>query len=207
MDKSAYKVAMCIESTLLIILVSTFYLTSYIGVDPDCFETTTALDLVNSTTANITLDDSPVIDTCVTALSTKVAYAVWVWAIFFTFPGTYSTQPAVTTQTFGHKYGGFIYAFLFSCDIINNLMVATMSRAIKEAYGYLGIFLTISGFGVLALVITCFYPYRPRPGPRPTESWCLFPSLEKLGLVEIPRGDDQNNGRETKNPELRTTRM
>ena len=43
-------------------------------------------------------------------------------------PGTYSTQPAVTVQTFGHKYGGFIYAFLFSGDIINNLITALMSR-------------------------------------------------------------------------------
>ena len=42
--------------------------------------------------------------------------------------GTYSTQPAVTVQTFGHKYGGFIYAFLFSGDIINNLITALMSR-------------------------------------------------------------------------------
>ena len=42
--------------------------------------------------------------------------------------GTYSTQPAVTVQTFGHKYGGFIYAFLFSGDIINNLLTALMSR-------------------------------------------------------------------------------
>ena len=25
-------------------------------------------------------------------------FAVWVWAIYFTFPGTYSTTPAVTTQ-------------------------------------------------------------------------------------------------------------
>ncbi len=37
-------------------------------------------------------------------------------------------QPAVTTQTFGHKYGGFIYAFLFSSDLVNNLMVATLSK-------------------------------------------------------------------------------
>ena len=26
------------------------------------------------------------------------AFTVWVWAIYFTFPGTYSTMPAVTTQ-------------------------------------------------------------------------------------------------------------
>jgi hypothetical protein len=32
------------------------------------------------------------------ALVAKALYAAWVWAIFFTFPGTYSTQPAVTTQ-------------------------------------------------------------------------------------------------------------
>ena len=57
----------------------------------------------------------------------QVVFALWVWAIYLTFPGTYSTQPAVTTQTFGHKYGGFIYAFLFSSDIINNLLVAILS--------------------------------------------------------------------------------
>ena len=49
--------------------------------------------------------------------------------------GTYSTQPAVTTQTFGHKYGGFIYAFLFSCDIINNFLVATLSTVIAVDVG------------------------------------------------------------------------
>ena len=38
-----------------------------------------------------------------TALSTKIVYALWVWCIFLTFPGTYAMQPAVTTQTFGHK--------------------------------------------------------------------------------------------------------
>ena len=41
--------------------------------------------------------------------------------------GTYSTQPAAAIQTFGHKYGGFIYAFLFSGDLINNFLTATMS--------------------------------------------------------------------------------
>ena len=81
-----------------------------------------------------------------TATVTKAIYAIWVWAIYFTFPGlkhylgpndhfdfagTYSTQPAVTVQTFGHKYGGFIYAFLFSGDIINNLITALMSRVSK----------------------------------------------------------------------------
>ena len=87
-----------------------------------------------------------------TATVTKAVYAIWVWAIYFTFPGlkhdlawpndhfdfsgTYSTQPAVTVQTFGHKYGGFIYAFLFSGDIINNLITALMSRVSKAILLY-----------------------------------------------------------------------
>ena len=39
-------------------------------------------------------------------------------------------------QTFGHKYGGFIYAFLFSGDIINNLITALMSRVSKVVLLY-----------------------------------------------------------------------
>ena len=40
-----------------------------------------------------------------TPLGGKLIFALAVWTIYFTFPGTYSTQPAVTTQTFGHKVG------------------------------------------------------------------------------------------------------
>ena len=56
---------MLIETSILTILCSTFYL---------CFET-----------------------------QSKAMFAIWVWAIFFTFPGTYAIQPAVINQTFGQK--------------------------------------------------------------------------------------------------------
>jgi hypothetical protein len=41
--------------------------------------------------------------------------------------------------------------------------VATMSKKIKENYGYLGLFLIISVWGILALTATLFYPLRPSP--------------------------------------------
>lgn len=88
-------------------------------------------------------------------------YAIWVWMIFFTFPGTYSTQPAVTTQTFGHKHGGTIYGFLFTSDIVNNLLVGFLSKPIKEAFGWLGLFVSISVFAAFAFVITRFFPSDP----------------------------------------------
>merc|ERR1711997_782289 len=98
-----------------------------------------------------------------TALSTKIVYALWVWCIFLTFPGTFAMQPAVTTQTFGHKYGGTIYAFLFSSDIVNNLSVAVLSKSIVEEYGYKGLFLIISAWGVVALLASLIYPRNPSP--------------------------------------------
>ncbi|CAB4070479.1 unnamed protein product [Lepeophtheirus salmonis] len=98
-----------------------------------------------------------------TPFMAKAAFAVWVWAIYFTFPGTYSTQPAVTTQTFGHRHGGRIYSFLFSSDIINNLMVATLSNKMLESYGYLGLFMSVSSAGIVAFIITQLYPQNPSP--------------------------------------------
>ena len=38
-----------------------------------------------------------------------------------------------------------------------------MSKRIKESYGYLGLFLIISVWGVVALAATFFYPLRPSP--------------------------------------------
>jgi len=190
MDKTAYKVSMAIEATILILLMSTFYLTCLVGVDP----TPICEDLTPPLVTNLTqVYTDCVSETPPTSVLTKAVYAIWVWAIFFTFPGTYSTQPAVTTQTFGHKYGGFIYAFLFSGDIINNLLTAAMSKIIQESLGWLGLFLIMSSFGILALAATFFYPYKPRPGPRPTETFCEHSVLARLGLVELSQETEKSS--------------
>jgi len=100
----------------------------------------------------------------------KLAFTVWIWAIYATFPGTYSTQPAVTTQTFGHKYGGTIYGFLFTSDIINNFLVGALSRTLLTYGGWVGFFLCLAVFGLFAFIITCFFPKDPCPGPRPLKT-------------------------------------
>lgn len=100
----------------------------------------------------------------------RVGFMIWIWAIYFTFPGTYSTQPAVTTQTFGHKHGGTIYGFLFTSDIINNFLVGALSRTVLGTGGWVGFFLVLATFGLLAFLITCFFPASPEPGPRPLKT-------------------------------------
>jgi len=62
---------------------------------------------------------------------------------------------------------------------------------IKNAYGWLGLFLIISVAGVVALIATLLFPYRPRPGPRPIKPRFQHPILAKLGLVEIANSSEQ----------------
>ena len=47
----------------------------------------------------------------------------------------------------------------------------------------------IISFGLLALAATYFYPYKPRPGPRPLQGQCEHPWLAKIGLVELSSGE------------------
>ena len=42
----------------------------------------------------------------------------------------------------------------------------------------------MSAFGVFALTATFFYPYSPRPGPRPLQGQCERPWLARIGLTE-----------------------
>ena len=68
-----------------------------------------------------------------------------------------------------YRYGGTIYAFLFSSDIINNLMVAALSKEIKQRFGYLGLFTIISAWGILSLLATLMYPKNPSPSKKKQE--------------------------------------
>lgn len=42
-------------------------------------------------------------------------------------------------------------------------MVATLSSTLKEKFGYAGLFLTISVWGIVALIATLLYPKSPSP--------------------------------------------
>ena len=155
MDRIGYKMSMSILAILLVMLMSTFYITSFIGVQNPV--STEPLVMTNLTLASPSLRSPEELKTQ-TNLTTKAVYAVWVWAIFLTFPGTFSMQPAATTQTFGQRHGGSIYACLFSSDVINNLLVALLLPRIIEAYGWLCLFLVVSVNGVVALIATLSLP-------------------------------------------------
>jgi len=101
-----------------------------------------------------------------TAHGGKIMFAAWIWAIYLLFPAIYALQPAVTTQTFGYKYGGTVYGLLFTCDLVLNPIVGATSQPLKDATGWSGYFYTVACFGALAAIINIFFPRNPGPpGP------------------------------------------
>ena len=86
---------------------------------------------------------------------------------------------------FVSRYGGTIYAFLFSSDIVNNLMVAALSKEIKQEFGYLGLFLIISAWGLVALLATALYPQNPSPKSNKLK-------LTKNGAITMNHGESKS---------------
>ena len=73
MDKFAYKVSMSIEAVILVILTSTFYLTSLIGVtDPVCEELVSNMSNMTTTLATTTAT-SELCEEIPTSITTKVS--------------------------------------------------------------------------------------------------------------------------------------
>jgi len=114
---------------------------------------------------------------------------------------SYSTQPAVTTQTFGHKYGGTIYGFLFTSDIINNLLVGVLSRWLLSIGGWAGFFITLSAFGAVALAVTASFPENPSPGHQavpsndPENPPLQSPTVEKPQPLALPERQEYEAGK------------
>ena len=90
----------------------------------------------------------------------------------------------LTIIFFFFRHAGTIYAFLFSSDIVNNLMVATLTTTLKEKFCYSGLFLIISIWGIVALIATLLYPKSPDPGRL---SSSLKKREEKVGQKEYKR--------------------
>ena len=64
-------------------------------------------------------------------------------------------------------------------------MVAVLSKKIKEQFGYLGLFLSISAWGILALLVTLIYPVNPTPQSQ-------LKKLNKSKQSHVVEADDAN---------------
>jgi len=91
-------------------------------------------------------------------------FTCWIWGIYLLFPAIYALQPVITNQIFGPKYGGTVYGLLFTCDLVLNPIYGYFSPILQEWGGYLWYFVIMSIFGLIAFLVTCFFPnHRSRP--------------------------------------------
>ena len=86
---------------------------------------------------------------------------------------------------------------------MNNLAVAALSKGIKEKYGYMGLFVIISAWGIVALVATLMYPKNPSPAslklrlknkkaPTPSIGEKPIKHTEVFPPESVPESKDQN---------------
>ena len=100
-------------------------------------------------------------------------------------------------------FPGTIYGFLFSSDIANNLLLGIFGKAILETWGYMGLFLILAIFPILALILTCFFPWNPAPNPGGQKKPSQEEEFAQLELAIERRGSRDDDGGEGKkeNPE------
>lgn len=89
----------------------------------------------------------------------KIAYLIWMYIIYLTFPAIYAILPAKCTEVFGTKYGGPVIGTIALGDIILNLTIKYVGEAIlqgdRKDYLYFFLFVTIGP--VLGCVATLFF--------------------------------------------------
>eukprot|EP00117_Sycon_ciliatum_P049635 scpid67080/ scgid35148/ Oxalate:formate antiporter; Oxalate:formate antiport protein; Oxalate:formate exchange protein len=88
----------------------------------------------------------------------KVAYLLWVSALFFSIGGNYTLRPLVTATTFGPKYAGQIYGLLFSSQILGSIVATTVLSQHTCNIGYGGILALCGGLQFASVVLTLLYP-------------------------------------------------
>jgi hypothetical protein len=59
-------------------------------------------------------------------------FAAWIWAVYFTFPGTYSTQPAVTTQV--HKFNNALKVHKNENFFVSDFEIFAFSSLVRHKY-------------------------------------------------------------------------
>ena len=64
-------------------------------------------------------------------------------------------------------------------------MVAALSKEIKQEFGYLGLFLIISAWGLVALLATALYPQNPSPKSNKLK-------LTKNGAITMNHGESKS---------------
>jgi len=98
-----------------------------------------------------------------TEFGQKATFAIWIWAIFFSFCGNFVLLPTATAQCFGTKNSSKNYGLVMTGSAAAAPLIAVLTQSLSPVIGYLGMFILLAVFSALAGIITFLFPAYPSP--------------------------------------------
>ncbi|XP_050740378.1 oxalate:formate antiporter-like isoform X4 [Eriocheir sinensis] len=95
-----------------------------------------------------------------TAYMGKTAFTLWLWAIFFTFSGTFVLMPTATEKAFGAEHYSANYGLLFTTQAVSGPLIAVGNQVLLTAFGFTGCFLVVAVVICLSVGMTFLIPRR-----------------------------------------------
>ncbi|XP_045126339.1 oxalate:formate antiporter-like isoform X3 [Portunus trituberculatus] len=74
----------------------------------------------------------------------KGGFMIWLWAIFFTFSGTFVLMPTAIEKTFGADHYSANYGLLFTSQTVSGPLIALGNQLLLTTFGFTGCFLVVA---------------------------------------------------------------
>merc|ERR550519_2459164 len=98
-----------------------------------------------------------------TEFGQRATFAIWIWAIFFSFCGTFVLLPTASAMCFGTKNSSKNYGLVMTGSAAAAPIIAILTQVLSPVVGFLGMFIIISFFSAAAALLTLLFPACPSP--------------------------------------------
>ena len=93
----------------------------------------------------------------------RATFAIWIWAIFFSFCGNFVLLPTATAQCFGTKNSSKNYGLVMTGSAAAAPLIALLTQFMSPVIGFLGMFIIIALFSAAGALLTLLFPAYPSP--------------------------------------------
>ena len=98
-----------------------------------------------------------------TEYAQRATFAIWIWAIFFSFCGNFVLLPTATAQCFGTRNSSKNYGLVMTGSAVASPLIALLTQFLSPILGFQGMFIIIALFSAAAAGLTLLFPSHPSP--------------------------------------------
>lgn len=88
----------------------------------------------------------------------KEGFTFWLWAIFFTFSGTFVLMPTAIEKAFGAEHYSANYGLLFTSQTVSGPLIALGNQLLLTAFGFTGCFMVVAIIIFMSICTTFLIP-------------------------------------------------